>query len=76
MMDAFVNFLQAALGMLIVLGVWAGWQWLVRKRSGKPDGEDVLEHMTHGCAGCTGSGSCHNGAAQERGTEVCSHERQ
>lgn len=76
MLDAFLNFLKAAIGMLVVLGAWAVWQTLVRRRSGRGPLEDVNEHMTHGCAGCTGSGACHNPARFDHDQEVCSRERE
>lgn len=57
--------LAPAAGLLVVLAVWFLLQAFIRSGSHKEAGEDVLEHMTHGCAGCTGNGACHNRTESE-----------
>jgi hypothetical protein len=59
------HILAPAAGLLVVLAVWFLLQAFVRSGSHKAAGEDVLEHMTHGCAGCTGNCACHNRTENE-----------
>ncbi len=60
MWTGLIHVLAPAAGLLVVLAVWFLLQALVRSGSHREAEEDVLEHMTHGCAGCTGNGPCHN----------------
>lgn len=43
---------------MAVMLIWFGIQAFIRRRSGCGGGEDVLDFMKHGCAGCKGDGAC------------------
>jgi len=45
-------------GFAIVLGGWVLLQNFIRRHSGCAADKDLLDHMPHGCAGCSGSGDC------------------
>ena len=60
------NLLTAVLGMVIVMGAWLALQAAARKQSERGSDKDALEYMAHGCAGCTGSGACHNRPDRDR----------
>ena len=59
-MDALLSLAKAVFGFLAVLLIWFGIQAFIRRRSGCGSGQDVLDFMKHGCAGCKGNGACHN----------------
>jgi hypothetical protein len=64
-METIVTLLKTALGFFLVLAAWFVWMSYVRRRSGLRRDRDVLEHMTHGCAGCQNQGRCQNPKAEE-----------
>ncbi len=68
-METIVTLLRTALGIFIVMGAWFLWMTYVRRKSGCRGDRDVLEHMTHGCAGCR-SGGCHGGNTNEEHHEL------
>lgn len=57
-METIVALLRASLAFFLVIGGWFLWMSYVRRRSGMRRDRDVLEHMTHGCAGCQNQGRC------------------
>lgn len=59
-MDVMVALMRAVLAFFLVLAGWFLWMSYVRRKSGVPRDKDVLEHMTHGCAGCKNQGRCHS----------------
>ncbi len=69
-METITALLRTALGIFLVLGAWFLWMTYVRRKSGCRRDRDVLEHMTHGCAGCQGGGACHNRKADEEHHEL------
>ncbi len=84
LLNSLFRALEAAGGMLVVLLVWLALQWLARSRSRTRAGDDPLAPLFHGCAGCNGSGACHNltsdhdedCAANDRRAEAHAHEHQ
>lgn len=68
-MEAIFNLAKAIVGFSVVMLIWFGIQAFIRRRSGCASGQDVLDFMKHGCAGCKGNGACHN-----RGKEKEHHE--
>jgi hypothetical protein len=69
-METVFSFLKAIVGMAVVLVIWFAIQTFVRRRSGCGSNQDVLDFMKHGCAGCQGSGACHNRAKEEKHHEL------
>ena len=60
-MDAFLDLLKFAVGMGTIMTLWIGVQALVRRVAHKPAGEDMLDHLAHGCCGgCEKRGQCQN----------------
>lgn len=56
--------------MMTVLVIWFAIQTFVRRKSGCGRGEDVLDFMKHGCAGCKGNGACHNRGKEKKHDEL------
>lgn len=54
----FLEYLKAAGGLIFVMAVWIGVQMWLRRQSGTPKDKDMLDHVVHGCGGCTHSSSC------------------
>ena len=54
----------------VVLSIWYLYLSLVRRKSGCRRDADLLEYMTHGCAGCKGDGACRRKEAQEEQHEL------
>ena len=65
-METLFNLVKAVVGMMAVLAIWFGIQTFVRRRSGCGAGQDVLDFMKHGCAGCKGSGACQNRSKEQQ----------
>ncbi len=57
-MEMMAAFLRAALAFFLIMGAWFLWMSYVRRKSGLRRDQDVLEDMTHGCAGCQNQGRC------------------
>jgi hypothetical protein len=64
-METIKSVLGTAAAIFIALAVWFAFQAFVRRRSGGRCDRDVLEFMTHGCAGCKGDGACHGKKAEQ-----------
>ena len=64
-METMIALLNTVLAFFLVMAGWFLWMSYVRKKAGARRDHDVLEHMTHGCAGCQGQGRCHNRKAGE-----------
>lgn len=56
-MTMLLEMAKAVGGFLVLMAGWMAVQGFIRKRAGCGAGEDVLEHMAHGCGGC-GTGHC------------------
>ncbi len=69
-METILSVLEAAAAMFVVLGLWLLWLAYVGRKSGCRRDRDVLEYMTHGCAGCQGAGPCHQQEAEEEHHEL------
>ncbi len=69
-METIFSALMTALGLFVVLAGWFIWMNYVRRSSKCQRDRDVLENMTHGCAGCQGDGACHNRKAEEEHHEL------
>lgn len=57
-METLVRMVETVGGLFLALGLWFVFMALVRRRSGCRGDKDLLEYMTHGCAGCKGDGAC------------------
>ncbi len=57
-METLVTALETAGGLFVALGLWFVFMAIMRRRSGCHGEKDLLEYMTHGCAGCKGDGAC------------------
>ena len=68
-MEILTAALKTTLAFFIVMALWFLWMTYVRRKSGAPGDQDVLEHMTK-CAGCQNSEKCHNRKAQEKQNEL------
>ena len=64
-METMEQMAGTAIGIFAAMSVWFVLMGFVRRRSGCAPGRDVLEFMTHGCAGCKGDGACDNRRAEE-----------
>jgi hypothetical protein len=69
-METIFAILKTAGAIFAVMALWFLWMTFVRRRSGCRRDGDVLEHMTHGCAGCQGGGACHNRKVEEEPHEL------
>ena len=70
MWEALLSIIEAVSGMLLILAAWLGFQGFVRRQSGCRSDQDVLDHMAHGCGGCTGTKSCRNREIERKHHEL------
>jgi hypothetical protein len=70
-MELVVRAIGTAVGIFVTLAGWflimgyLGRKSGCRGGAGSSHGEDALEYMAHGCAGCRGQGSCRSRGARE-----------
>lgn len=69
-METMVMFLRTALAFFLILAAWFLWMSYVRLKSGARRDKDVLEHMTHSCAGCQNQGRCKTKKVEEEHHEL------
>ena len=69
-METLLSIAKAAGATFVVLSIWYVYLTLVRRKSGCQRDTDVLEYMTHGCAGCKGDGACRRKETQEEHHEL------
>ena len=69
-METVISALDTALGIFVALALWFLFMSFVRRRSGCRGDKDVLEFMTHGCAGCKGDGACSKNKSEREHREL------
>ena len=68
MQESLFDFLKVSAGFFTVLGVWFGFQELLRRRSRCGRDKDMLQFMLGGCGSCANRGACEAKKRKDSGT--------